>query len=89
MCFRPISTPVERMTKTELSMNRRSQAALLPRELRSSGDQVRVRRFGFGGLLEPTDVDVDTWFEALDRFEEPFMADGREQPRSPIRSGLR
>jgi antitoxin VapB len=75
------------MTTTKLSMNGRSQAARLPRELRFSGDQ--DRRFGFGVLLEPADVDLDAWFEALDRFEDPFMADGREQPRAPIRSGLR
>jgi virulence-associated protein VagC len=38
-----------------------------------------------GVLLEPAEIDVDTWFEALDRFEEPFMAEGREQPRTPTR----
>jgi hypothetical protein len=36
-------------------------------------------------LLEPAEIDVDTWFEALDCFEEPLMPEGREQPRAPAR----
>jgi virulence-associated protein VagC len=46
---------------------------------------VRVRRFGLGVLLEPAEIDVNAWFDALDRFEEPFMPEGREQPRTPTR----
>jgi virulence-associated protein VagC len=46
---------------------------------------VRIRRFGLGVLLEPTEIDLDAWFEALDRFEESFMPDGREQPETPSR----
>ena len=57
----------------------------LPREFRFAGHEVRIRRFGMGVLLEPIEIDVDAWFEALDRFEEPFMPDGREQPESPSR----
>ena len=34
---------------------------------------------------QPAEIDVDTWFEALDRFEDPFMPEGREQPRAPAR----
>lgn len=73
------------MTAAKLFMNGRSQAVRLPREFRFSGDEVRVRRFGLGILLEPVEIDPDAWFEALDRFEEPFMPEGREQPRTPIR----
>ena len=55
------------MTTAKLFMNGRSQAVRLPREFRFSGDQVRVRRFGLGVLLEPAETDPDSWFEALDR----------------------
>lgn len=73
------------MTTAKLFMNGRSQAVRLPREFRFSGDRVRVRRFGLGVLLEPAEIDVDAWFAALDRFEEPFMPEGRAQPRTPTR----
>jgi len=35
--------------------------------------------------LGPIVIDLDAWLEALDRFEEPFMPDGREQPETPVR----
>jgi hypothetical protein len=38
-----------------------------------------------GILLEPAEIDPDAWFEALDRFDQPFMPEGREQPRAPSR----
>jgi antitoxin VapB len=69
----------------KLFANGRSQAVRLPREFRFVGREVRIRRFGFGVLLEPVEVDIDAWFEALDQFQEPFMPDGREQPKTPIR----
>ena len=68
------------MTTAKLFANGRSQAVRLPREFRFVGREVRIRRFGLGVLLEPVDIDVDAWFEALDRFQEPFMPEGREQP---------
>ena len=68
------------MTTAKLFANGRSQAVRLPREFRFAGGEVRIRRFGMGVLLEPVEIDVDAWFEALDRFEEPFMPDGRNQP---------
>jgi virulence-associated protein VagC len=46
---------------------------------------VRIRRFGLGVILEPATADLDTWFEALDRFDEPFMPEGRNQPQTPVR----
>jgi antitoxin VapB len=73
------------MTTAKLFANGRSQAVRLPREFRFAGREVRIRRFGLGVLLEPVEIDVDAWFEALDRFEEPFMPDGRDQPEAPIR----
>jgi antitoxin VapB len=59
----------------------RDQAVRLPREFRFEGSEVRIRRFGLGVLLERATVDLDTWFDALDRFDEDFMPDGRNQPR--------
>ena len=73
------------MTTAKLFANGRSQAVRLPREFPFAGGEVRICRFGLGVLLEPVEMDVDAWFEALDRFEEPFMPDGRDQPATPSR----
>lgn len=68
----------------KLFMHGRSQAVRLPKEFRLPGNEVRVRRIGAAILLEPTVVDVDAWFAALDRFQHvPFMEEGREQPPLP------
>ncbi len=64
----------------------RSQAVRLPKEYRMPGTQVRVRRIGRGVLLEPIDTpfDVKAWFARIDEYlDEPFMLDGRQQPRMP------
>jgi antitoxin VapB len=66
--------------------NGRSQAVRLPQEFRFSGNQVRVSRQGRGVLLEPLAATIDDWFAELDRFQEPFMVDGRCQPLAPVRS---
>ena len=64
----------------------RDQAVRLPREFRFEGDRVRVRRSGRGVLVEPLFSDVSTWFAELDRLaSEPFMPEGRKQPRAPKR----
>ena len=68
------------MTTVKLFMNGRSQAVRLRREFRFSGNQVRVRRFGLGVLLEPAKIEPDTWFEALDCFEKRFMPEARATP---------
>jgi antitoxin VapB len=60
------------------------QAVRLPREFRFEGSEVRIRRFGLGVILEPATVTLDTWLDALDRFDEPFMPEGRNQPRAPV-----
>lgn len=73
------------MTTAKLFTNGRSQAVRLPKAFRFEGQEVRIRRFGMGVLLEPMAVDLDAWFQALDRFEEPFMAEGRDQPETPVR----
>lgn len=75
------------MTKlAKIFANGRSQAVRLPREFRFSGLQVRVSRHGRGVLLEPVASSLDEWFADLDRFAEPFMADGRCQPLAPARN---
>ena len=74
----------------KLFRNGRSQAVRLPQEFRFQGDRVRVRRVGRGVLLEPLIADVDAWFAELDRHAgpEPFMAEGRDQPATPVRGDL-
>ncbi len=48
---------------------------------------MRVRRVGRGVLLEPLVTDVDEWFAELDRdHPERFMAEGRNQPTTPVRA---
>lgn len=70
----------------KLFRNGRSQAVRLPKEFRFNGDRVRIRRVGKAVVLEPMAADVDAWFSALDCFgPEPFMAEGRNQPRTPTR----
>ena len=69
-----------------LFRNGRSQAVRLPREFRFEGDRVRVRRAGRGVLVEPIFTDISAWFAELDRAaSEPFMPEGRRQPRTPKR----
>ena len=74
-------------TTAKLFRNGRSQAVRLPREFRFEGDSVRVRRVGRGVLVEPIFANVADWFAELDRLGggEPFMVDGRDQPRTPER----
>ena len=63
-----------------LFKNGRSQAVRLPAEFRFQGDRVRVSRVGNGVLLEPLASEAAEWFAALDRFDAPFMPEGRDQP---------
>lgn len=66
--------------------NGRSQAVRLPREFRFEGDRVSIRRVPNGVLLQPIKFDVKAWFAKLDRFRsEPFMKEGRKQPKTPRR----
>jgi len=70
----------------KLFTNGRSQAVRLPREFRFSGDRVRIRRAGRRVVLEPIQDDPQVWFVELDQFAaEPFMAEGRVQPSTPVR----
>lgn len=76
------------MTTAKLFQNGRSQAVRLPRDFRFSGREVRIRRFGRGVLLEPVTISTDEWFATLDRYETPFMAEGRNQPEAQSRETL-
>jgi antitoxin VapB len=69
----------------KLFRNGRSQAVRLPAEFRFQGDRVRVSRHGNGVLLEPVSSGAAEWFAALDRFDDPFMPEGRDQPPAPDR----
>jgi antitoxin VapB len=77
------------MTKTgtaKLFRNGRSQAVRLPKEFRFEGDSVRVRRVPGGVLLQPMITDAKEWFAAMDRRRgEPFLKEGRKQPKTPKR----
>jgi antitoxin VapB len=76
-----------RTRTAKLFLNGRSQAVRLPREFRFQGDEVRIRQFGDGVLLEPIILDTSKWFAELDRFKaEPFMKKrARQQPMTPRR----
>jgi antitoxin VapB len=79
-----IDRDVDMTSIARLFKNGRSQAVRLPREFRFEGDRVRVRRVGRGVLIEPLVTDVSQWFAELDRFgPQPFMPEGRLQPRTP------
>ena len=73
----------------KLFLNGRSQAVRLPLEFRFPGSEVRITRQGQGVLLEPVASNVDDWFAELDRYtDEPFLADGRNQPAAPPRTAF-
>jgi antitoxin VapB len=75
--------PETRIAK--LFRNGRSQAVRLPDEFRFAGDRVRIRRVARGVLLEPLVTDATEWFAELDRDDPgPFMAEGRNQPTTPV-----
>jgi antitoxin VapB len=84
---------VQSKGKTQLATlfrNGGSQAVRLPREFQFAGDRVRVRRIRQGVLLEPLVTDPQDWFAALDAFDaEPFMPEGRSQPKTPRRKIFR
>jgi antitoxin VapB len=73
------------LSSAKLFQTGRSQAVRLPREFRFEGKEVRIRRFGLGVLLEPTKIDREAWYAALDRLDEPLLPEGRNQPSTPSR----
>lgn len=77
---------MSKQNTAKLFINGRSQAVRLPKEFRFPGDRVRIKRHGNGVLLEPLTENTAQWFAELDRFaDEPFMPEGRNQPKTPKR----
>ena len=73
-------------TIAKLFRNGRSQAVRIPQEFRFEADHVSIRRVLTGILLEPLKFNVQEWFAKIDRIKaEPFMKEGRNQPRMPRR----
>lgn len=54
------------VAKAKVFMSGRSQAVRLPKEFRFSCDELNVRRFGRGIVLEPALKSWDEVFEAID-----------------------
>jgi antitoxin VapB len=80
------SSPISKSGTAKLFRNGRSQAVRLPREFRFEGNEVRIRRVPEGVLLQPLIPDTATWFAELDKLNiEPFMKEGRKQPKTPRR----
>lgn len=58
------------------------QAVQLPRSFELDGDWVSIRRVRNGILLESLRFDSGSWFAELDQLRsEPFMKEGRNQPK--------
>ncbi|MDX8401505.1 MAG: type II toxin-antitoxin system VapB family antitoxin [Mariprofundaceae bacterium] len=68
------------MNRARLFRNGRSQAVRLPREFRFDGDEVLIHKVGNAVVLLPVQGAWDSLFEALERFSDDFLADGRRQP---------
>ena len=62
----------------------RSQAVRLPKEYRFEGREVRVTKVGDRVILEPMDAEPGVPWALIDQLvDQPFMAQGREQPEMP------
>jgi len=59
---------------TKIFMNGRSQAVRIPKELRFEGEEVTIRRFGDGILVEPVRSTgwPEGWFDAIRVDDEAF-----------------
>jgi antitoxin VapB len=67
----------------KLFMHGRSQAVRLPREFRFEGKEVRVSKIGDKVILEPMQSAPMPWALIHGTGDNPFMPDGREQPKMP------
>jgi antitoxin VapB len=82
------------MGRAKLFMHGRSQAVRLPKAFRLPGDEVRVRRFGRGVLLEPLGTDIENVkavFAEIDRLGgAEFLPEGRppQPPQPPPRASF-
>ena len=71
------------MDTAKLFDNGRSQAVRLPKAYRMPGKEVKISRSGKRVILEPLESNWDDFFEALSKFSDDFMENGREQPKMP------
>lgn len=68
----------------KLFTNGGSQAVRLPKEFRFPGDRVRIHRVKGGILLAPVSTGLKEWFARIDAAgDEPFIPQGRNQPKMP------
>ncbi|HPY40998.1 MAG TPA: type II toxin-antitoxin system VapB family antitoxin [Thiolinea sp.] len=68
------------MQTAKIFQNGRSQAIRLPKAFRLNGTEVKISREGNRIILEPLELSWDGWLQALDKFSDDFMEQGREQP---------
>ena len=65
-----------------------SQAVRLPKEFRLNVDQVEIFRRGDELILRERPINGADIFEALTRFPEDFMSEGREDTAAQERDGF-
>jgi antitoxin VapB len=75
------------MKTAKLFKNGRSQAVRLPKEFRFDGDQVYIKKMGFGTVLLPYPGSWQAWFEKLTLFSDDFMEE-RQQPSQQEREDV-
>ena len=69
------------MHTAKIFQNGRSQAVRLPKAFRLDGTEVKISREGNRIILEPLEPSWESWLQALDKFSDDFMEQGREQPQ--------
>ena len=68
--------------------NGASQAVRLPKEFRFDSDEVCIKRIGSAVLLFPKTAAWDLMGQAIDNFDEDFMAERNQPQRADPRKSL-
>jgi antitoxin VapB len=76
------------METAKLFTNGRNQAVRIPKRYRFSGERVILKKHGRGLLLIPEDDPWGGMLDAMGRFPEDFMSDGRDQGEFEQRDAL-
>lgn len=77
------------MTVTaKLFQNGASQAVRLPKEFRFVGDEVGIKQVGSAVLLFPKDAAWDLMAQAIDGFDDDFMAQRAQPTKVETRKAL-
>lgn len=76
------------MPIAKLFKNGSSQAVRLPKEFRMPGKEVQIEHFENFVILKPVTGDYAAMFRAAEKFDDNFMADGRQQPEPQIRDEI-